>query len=66
MCVHVSSPKAGLYLYLCICLGSMENDTVTPIGPSARTLTRLTIPTDYIKPGVCLCVSVSTFSGLLL
>lgn len=60
--VYMCSPGAGLYLYRHICSGSMENDTDAPIGPSAWTLTRLTILTDYIKPGLrmhaCVCVSM--------
>lgn len=59
------SPKAGPYLYLCICLGSMENDTVSPIGPSAWTLTQLTILTDDIKPSVSVCVCVGWITTLI-
>lgn len=54
VCVYVCACLSQRQVYICISVsGSVENDTVTPIGASARTLTRLTILTDYIKLGVC-------------
>lgn len=48
----------GAVLCLCprLCFGSTDNATA-PNGPSAWTLTGLTIQTDYIRC-VCLCVFV--------